>query len=275
MFTNSSPTPPVWLFDVDGTLTQPQGVITAEFSTWMQDFAQTRDVRIVSGGDRARILRQLGRPLVEALKVSYNSLGNSVWVQGVEISRLKFDPPQGLTELLREAPELREHVGGEQGQLGWKNGMLAFSLLGAKASTEQRAAYKATDAKSGMRRRLAQRIEAAFPTLTAQVAGETSVDIFPKGRDKSQVLARIPGPVFFFADATHQGGNDHTLSEMLRARGDGSRVYAVEDWTHTWAVLRRLVQAEVRVPADATAARVARPLMPTAPALGSPRIPAH
>ncbi len=230
----------VWLFDVDGTLTPAQGVVNPAFATWLQAFSREKDMRIVSGGDRTRILRQLGRELVANLAVSYNSLGNSVWMNDVEVARLQFEPPRGLTELLLSAPELAAYPGRRQGSLSWKNGMLAFSLLGDDATSEERLAYRQFDAQARVRQRLADRVMRDFPSLSAQVAGDTSVDLFPRGKDKSQVLDHIAQPVYFFADRTAPGGNDHSLAQALHARNDGSRVFAVDNWEHTWSLLREL-----------------------------------
>ena len=39
-----------------------------------------------------------------------------------------------------------------------------------------------------------------FPFLEASVGGEISIDIYPRGKNKAQVLDEITGPVVFFGD---------------------------------------------------------------------------
>lgn len=227
----------IWLFDVDGTLTAPRGQIEALFEERLLRFVSTHDVRIVTGGDNARILHQLGPVLTGSLHTRYNCLGNSIWRQNAEVARQDFAVPLGLESFLLEMLTSFEYPLARPPHFVKQNGMLAFSLLGTEASVMERQTYERWDRRTGARQALASQVCEVYPQLTAQVAGQTSVDIFPKGRDKSQILPYLDRPVRFFADSTQPGGNDHALATALLERSDGSRVYPVRDWQDTMNLL--------------------------------------
>ena len=50
----------------------------------------------------------------------------------------------------------------------------------------------------------------------AAIGGQTSLDIFMKGRNKSQVYNTIGTPMVFFGDRCETTGNDFPLVQMLK-----------------------------------------------------------
>lgn len=238
-------TPQAWLFDVDGTLTPPRGDMAPEFAQWMTQFAQEHEVCLVSGGTWQRIERQCGPTLAHAVRTAYLCNGNEARVNGAtEYTRQAVLPPllqDALAHLLKQplpltqAPPVLEH----------RPGMVTVSGISTSATPAQRAAFEQWDAQTGWRRSCAQWLESTCPQWRCQIAGQTSLDLFELGADKSQVLEHEgSGPLWFFADAVHPQGNDWTLAQALKARNDGSRVFAVRDWRHTWEILRVLTQSQ-------------------------------
>ena len=57
-----------------------------------------------------------------------------------------------------------------------------------------------------------------FPELDAKVGGETGIDIFEKGKDKSQIIDDFPyeDKLRFFGDRIDPSGNDYTLAQALQ-----------------------------------------------------------
>ena len=45
--------------------------------------------------------------------------------------------------------------------------------------------------------------------MEATIGGQISIDIYPKGKNKAQVLEDILGPITFFGDKCQPGGNDY------------------------------------------------------------------
>ena len=82
-----------------------------------------------------------------------------------------------------------------------------------------------------------------FPGIIAQVAGETGIDIFENGKDKSQVAEWLPHPITFFGDNMQVGGNDYSLAAKLKGY-TGSKSIQVNSWKDTFRCLQ-MIQNEV------------------------------
>ena len=76
-----------------------------------------------------------------------------------------------------------------------------------------------------------------FPKLEASIGGEISVDIHPKGQDKSQILKDLEGDIMFFGDRCEPGGNDYPIAKKIK---DTHVVHNVKDWKVTKTILERL-----------------------------------
>ena len=113
--------------------------------------------------------------------------------------------------------------------------MCNFSVVGRNANTEQRKAYYEYDCKYEEREMIAETFNHIFPDLNADVGGETGIDIFPRGKNKAQILNEFTSTdrIKFYGDRTDPAGNDYPLAVRLKAH----QVYAVEDWKHTMRLL--------------------------------------
>jgi phosphomannomutase len=78
---------------------------------------------------------------------------------------------------------------------------------------------------------------AQFPRLEASIGGQISIDIHPKGQDKSQILKDLEGPIMFFGDKCEPGGNDYPIVEKIK---DKHIVHKVTNWQTTKAILESL-----------------------------------
>ena len=85
------------------------------------------------------------------------------------------------------------------------------------------------------------------PELDAVIGGQISIDIYPKGNDKSQVLNVIeqerlvpPSEYIFIGDGIENGGNDYPLAELM----DNTEIcdwYHTKGWEHTKEILENLI----------------------------------
>ena len=89
---------------------------------------------------------------------------------------------------------------------------------------------------------MCKQIEKEFPLLEASVGGEISIDIYPKGKNKAQVLDEIIGPVVFFGDRCEEGGNDYPIVKRLEfeKRKREYNVYNVSNFNETWKILKSI-----------------------------------
>jgi phosphomannomutase len=228
-----------FIFDVDGTLTPSRGEINPEFKEYLLDFISNNKVYLATGSDYPKTVEQLGAEICKSVEASYNCSGNSVWVKGKEIYSSEWKLPElavyFLNSCLYESGfPLRTGTHIEE-----RAGTVNFSVIGRNCTIEERAEYVSYDNKFNERHTIAAAFNTMFPNLEAKVGGDTGIDIFPKGLDKSQIAEHIKGATIFFGDKMMLGGNDRPLAEKLVKRF-GCRAIQVEDWKDTWKRMKAL-----------------------------------
>lgn len=225
-----------FLFDVDGTLTPSRGKIDSEFYSFLKEWCKNKTVYFVTGSDYVKTYEQVG-DLCELVTGVYNCAGNALYQQG----NLKFQNNFALTEeqkrfLTQKMEEsqfpLRTGVHIEE-----RVGLTNFSVVGRGATQTQRKQYHEFDLQTKERYNISSEFAKTFPELEATVAGETGIDIYPVGLDKSQILKQLTEPFVFFGDRTEVGGNDHTIYRAITS--DRNNVgWRVNDWKNTFTILR-------------------------------------
>ena len=65
-----------------------------------------------------------------------------------------------------------------------------------------------------------------------------SIDIYPLGKNKGQIIGDFDGPIHFFGDRVEKGGNDYELARLLQK--SPHKVTAVADWHETFAHLKKI-----------------------------------
>ena len=103
-----------------------------------------------------------------------------------------------------------------------RGSMVNFSIVGRNCSQVQRNDYYEYDNLMGERVVIANAIKEKFPNLDAVLGGQISIDIYPKGMDKSQIFDVIkqdrlvePREYIFIGDRTEKGGNDYPLAKLM------------------------------------------------------------
>lgn len=235
-----------FLFDVDGTLTPSRGIIDPEFEDWFHNFCLHNRVYLVTGSDYAKTLEQIGFDICVSAQRVYNCSGNEVWVSGHNIGKSDWELSEDAEQwLLGELSESKFPLR-TGNHIEKRTGAVNFSIVGRNATLGERIMYRNWDQETNERMVIAQKFNDLFPELQAQVGGETGIDIFRKGCDKSQVLKDFASndKLYFFGDRTDPGGNDHSIACAIDARPDG-RTFKVNDWRQTFETLSYLVEAKV------------------------------
>lgn len=230
-----------FIFDVDGTLTPSRGQIDLEFKMFFNTFCLTNDVYLVTGSDKPKTVEQISEATYNLAKRVYNCSGSEVWEGSKQIKvddwKLPRDARIWLQDKLEESSfPLRTGLHIEE-----RSGMVNFSVVGRNATMGERKLYVKYDIENNERNLIAELFEERFPKIQAKVGGETGIDIFPLGSDKSQILVDFAeeDTIHFFGDAMFEGGNDYPLKRSLWERGNSS-THQVHDWKDTWAKLKEL-----------------------------------
>jgi len=224
-----------YLFDVDGTLTPSRGVMDNEFKEWFLNFCRDSNVSLVTGSDKLKTVEQIGENLYNACARVYNCSGNDVYEQNTQIEFNDWTLPSEvewfLTGKLNASP-YRVKTGLH---IEHRTGMINFSIVGRNANTEQRKDYYQWDRIVNERKHIASEFNSTFPDLEADIGGETGIDIFERGRNKSQVLKDFKlSTLKFYGDRTDPAGNDYSIASKLNP----NQVYTVTDWKHCWELLK-------------------------------------
>lgn len=223
-----------YVFDVDGTLTPSRIRMDETFRQEFLKFQETHDTYLVTGSDYPKTLEQVGEEILSNVKLIFNCCGNEV--RHREKIRYKSPwKPGGLVLLsCKTAVSISQFPIKTGNHLEIRTGCMNLSIVGRNATHEQRQEFVKWDTEYGERERIADFLRPQFSELDFTIAGETGLDIFPKGKDKSQVKDWIEDEIFFFGDRCEEGGNDFALANVAEM------VYHVKNWQETQEVLRKI-----------------------------------
>jgi len=207
----------IYLFDVDGTLTLPRQKIDIEFAKWFYDWAWPRQRRVffVTGSDRCKTVEQIG--FLADFLPTYQCAGNQLWVNGILVYENSWEPPTKLIDQLEAFLEVSDFDLRCGRHIEIRPGMINFSVIGRACSMEERRVYNEWDVLTGERKRLVDAINYQWPDLEASAGGQISIDIYPKGMGKGQIIPTLKqnGKVIFYGDRTEKGGNDYVIARQL------------------------------------------------------------
>jgi len=221
-----------FIFDMDGTLTPSKQIIHKDFYEFLFSFCESHSVYIVSGADYEQIVKQLGGEIISECDAIFPCSGNEERILGKVVFSEPWIPSERLINHLGAICEASEYPFKLGNHIELRMGMLNFSIVGRPASKENRRIYKAWDTEFKERQECALYLKENFNGLNAVVAGETGLDIFPKGKDKSQILKRfLSRETIYFGDNIHPQGNDYDIALKC------NKYHCVKNWKDTQSIL--------------------------------------
>tara|TARA_R110002110_G_scaffold5437_1_gene28123 strand:- start:564 stop:1289 length:726 start_codon:yes stop_codon:yes gene_type:complete len=210
------------MFDIDGTLTPPRLPMTKDMTIMFKGFCERNRVILVTGSDMSKVVEQIPLSIRNLVEGIYTCSGNALTVGDDIIYENSFDPPEGLITLLKDWIRYSHYPTKTGGHLEYRTGMLNYSTVGRDCTQQQREDYEAWDKETGERKILREKILHMWPSLDCAIGGQISVDIYPRGLDKSQSYHRVKGEnpkhaIIFCGDRLMPGGNDYPF---FKAMGD-------------------------------------------------------
>ena len=236
-----------YLFDVDGTLTPSRKPMVEDFKNYFKFWVSTQQssgnkVYFITGSDYDKTVEQVGEDLWNLVDGSYQNSGNRLFCQGRLIFESEWEMPEDLESVVLTLIRQSDWYGTAENNVEHRMGMVNISTIGRDCTDKQRSEYYEWDKESLERETIADVINSNFDDIEAVIGGEISIDIYPKGKDKSQILGCLEGKNIFFGDKCYLGGNDYTISEAAYEK------YHVADWTQTrdiLAVIDKLREVEL------------------------------
>lgn len=259
------------LFDMDGTLTPARKSISKEMHYVLHDLCRDNHlVCIVSGSPMHYIEEQLKLSQYDypSSLVIMPCNGTQVYTQNE--SSKKYEMIYSLTmkdhleqtsqlsdpyrELVTNILELQSYATRKYkfpltgNFISDRGSMANWCMIGRDASHEDRATFTFEDKNNNLRKHLREclrvRLDASdLHMIDLTLGGSTSIDIFPKGWDKTYALRHIDPAlkVWFWGDKCMPGGNDHALYQELQKH---NRSFSVESPEETIASIEALQKSE-------------------------------
>ena len=235
----------VYLFDVDGTLTHPLSEIDEEFAdvflTWLHD--KNKIVYLVTGSNIEKTKKQVFAAFLDQCEGIFTCSGNVFYSKGKLVYENTLDLPsnfiQDLQLYLDHGTEWRRKTGTH---IEIRKGMVNFSTVGRKASPDLRAAYYKWDQEKQEREDIVDYVRNLYPEFEVSIGGQISVDIYPQGKNKAQVVEKLrvlhgeDVQMVFVGDRCVPGGNDWPLAQRLDPL-EGSEWYQVLSYEETRALI--------------------------------------
>ena len=246
----------IFIFDVDGTLTPSRLPMTKKFQTFFKQWVKKNKFYLVTGSDFPKIQEQLSDDILELSEAIFTCCGNQMWREGntkqwptnfISVYDNKFEMTTKLKnslEVMLMSSQYKHRYGNHIEDRG---SMINFSVVGRNCTQEQRDEYYKWDLEKGERRKMSIFLKNKFKDLDAVIGGQISIDIYPKGNDKSQVLNVIeqerlvpPSEYIFIGDGIENGGNDYPLAKLMDLK-DNCSSYHTTGWKQTQKILENLI----------------------------------
>ena len=243
----------IYIFDVDGTLTPSRLPMTKEFQSFFKKWIKKNKFYLVTGSDLPKLQEQMCFYDIEAEGI-FTCCGNQFWKPDPHIVNIsaemiyenKFEISEKLKNLLNIVLMGSPYPHRYGNHIEDRGSMINFSIVGRDCSQLQREIFFEWDSKWDERKKVAEVIKHKFPELDAVIGGQISIDIYPKGNDKSQVLDVIKSDYIpnvdeyiFIGDRTMEGGNDYPLAKLME-KTDNCSYYQTENWKQTKQILESL-----------------------------------
>ena len=236
----------VFIFDVDGTLTPSRQPMTKEFQNFFSIWSEMNTFYLITGSDLPKLQEQMCFFDIEAERI-FTCCGNEMWHPEPhleQVYRKEFKPPNNLISYLNEQLDIIDYPVKAGNHIEDRGTLLNFSVVGRNCSLQQRKDYYEYDNLMDERKTIAKYIKDNWSDLDAVIGGQISIDIYPKGNDKSQIFEFIrkkhpQTEIIFIGDGIENKGNDYSLAKLMDKKSN-CRWYNTNGWKHTKQILESL-----------------------------------
>jgi len=229
-----------YLFDIDGTLTPPRGKMSAGFLMKFLDWMSDKSVFLVAGSDKKKVDEQVPHSIIKRCSGIFCSMANEFWMDDELIYKKEWEPSIDLVTKLTDVYVQSPYLNKKDAWLEMRTGMANFSVAGRDSNYDERLKYFEWDKQSGERIYIVDYLSEMFPDLDFRIGGQISIDICPKGFNKSLaskwIRKNLGGAMLFFGDSCHEGGNDYDIYLDIENNEEG-KAYNVESPKETLRML--------------------------------------
>lgn len=213
------------LFDVDGTLSESRKTIKVNMDNTLNKLKNEVDIAIVGGSNLDKQKEQLGNSLYhfkyifsENGLMSYKVMEDNILQNFHRMSIVEFLGEEKFKQLINECLRLMSEIiiPKKRGTfIEHRNGMINICPVGRSCTQEERDEFFEYDNEHKVREYMVNKLKQSCKdfNLSFSIGGQISIDIFPKGWDKTYALQFVKGydRILFFGDKTEIGGNDYEI----------------------------------------------------------------
>jgi phosphomannomutase len=233
------------LFDMDGTLTEPRKKINNEIARLVIDLTKIAKVGIVTGSGFDYIEDQCSKLWDSITASSINNLilmpcngtqfyeyKSGSFKKTYNISMKSHITVKRFEQLIRSLIQIQLSAVSNfkfpltGNFISYRGSMINYCPIGRDASNYEREKFKKLDKKFGIRDDLiahlsrAMKQEAMDKLVTWALGGSTSIDIYPKGWDKTYAFNHVNvKDCYFIGDKCFDSGNDRQIYEKVAKEG--------------------------------------------------------
>ena len=237
----------IYIFDIDGTLTPSRQKMTEEFLEFFNGWSKKNNFYLVTGSDLLKMKEQVPDFILNRANGLFTCCGNQFYIDNNLIYNNKFKPSDELLKYLEDTLDDSDYPIKAGVHIEDRGSMVNFSMVGRKCTLQERKDYFEYDKLTGERYEIANYIKKNWKDLDAVIGGEISIDIYPKGNDKSQVLDIIKqteitktNEYIFIGDRIEGGGNDYPLAALMDNIVNCDW-YHTSGWKETQKILENLI----------------------------------
>ena len=237
----------IFMFDIDGTLTPSRLQMTEEFAKFFDKWSYENKYYLVTGSDLNKTKEQLPIAYIDRTEAIFTCCGNQMWRDNELIYDNKFELTSKLKNTLEVVLMSNQYPHRYGNHIEDRGSMVNFSIVGRNCTQEQREHFFKWDNEKGERKKISTFLKHKFKDLDAVLGGQISIDIYPKGMDKSQILDVIkqdrlvePDEYIFIGDRTMKGGNDYPLAKLMNET-DNCSTFQTNGWQQTQKILESLI----------------------------------
>ena len=206
----------IFMFDIDGTLTPSRLMMTKEFAKFFDKWSNKNKYYLVTGSDLDKTKEQLPIAYIDRAEAIFTCCGNQMWRDNELIYDNKFELSTKLKNSLEVVLMSSPYPHRYGNHIEDRGSMVNFSIVGRNCTQEQREDFFKWDNEKGERKKISTFLKHKFKDLDAVLGGQISIDIYPKGMDKSQIIKHIDfNECIFIGDRTEKGGNDYPLAKLM------------------------------------------------------------
>jgi len=238
----------IFMFDIDGTLTPSRLMMTEKFAKFFDKWSSKNKYYLVTGSDLDKTKEQLPIAYIDRAEAIFTCCGNQMWEDNKLIYDNKFELSTKLKNTLEVVLMSNQYPHRYGNHIEDRGSMVNFSIVGRNCTQEQREDFYKWDNEKGERKKISTFLKHKFKDLDAVLGGQISIDIYPKGMDKSQIFKHIeerenfycPDEYYFIGDRTKEGGNDYPLAKLMKETNN-CYTFQTTGWEQTQEILENLI----------------------------------